>query len=460
MARVHYRESTSTKGEISMQQVQVEESSNSNVRSSSGMWKFFVYSFIGAFMFFVPVTIGEKNSIMLDHIVTWIQSNAAGFLPYYALIIILAGAVYPFVSGTWKKSTVDMVFSLFKIVGLFVGIMIVFEFGPAWLFRPDMGPFLFGKLVISVGLLVPIGAVFLALLVSYGLLEFIGVLMQPIMRPVWRTPGRSAIDAVASFVGSYSLGLLITNRVYKEGKYTAREAAIIATGFSTVSATFMVIVAKTLGLMEIWNTFFWVTLLVTFAVTAITVRIWPLGSMKDDYYEGSTPQPEVKPEGGRLATAWREAKETVANAPSLGVNIWVNVRDGLLMAMAILPSILSIGLLGIMLATFTPIFDWVGYIFYPFTALLQLPEPMLVAKASAIGIAEMFLPALLVVESGLVVKFVVAVVSVSSIIFFSALVPCIVATEIPISIPKLIVIWVQRVILTLIIVTPIAYLLF
>lgn len=429
-------------------------------RSSLAMWKFFVYSFIGAFMFFVPVTIGEKSSIMLDHIVTWIQLHATGVLPYYALIIILAGAIYPFVSGTWKKSTVDIVFSLFKVVGLIVGIMIVFEFGPAWLFRPDMGPFLFGKLVISVGLLVPIGAVFLALLVSYGLLEFIGVLLQPIMRPVWKTPGRSAIDAVASFVGSYSLGLLITNRVYKEGKYTAREAAIIATGFSTVSATFMVIVAKTLGLMEIWNTFFWVTLFVTFAVTAITVRIWPLGSMKDDYYEGSTPQPEVKPEGGRLAAAWREAKETVVHAPSLGTNIYVNVRDGLLMAMAILPSILSIGLLGIVLATFTPLFDWVGYIFYPFTALLQLPEPMLVAKASAIGIAEMFLPALLVAESVIVVKFVIAVVSVSSIIFFSALVPCIVATEIPISIPKLIVIWVQRVILTLLIVTPIAYLLF
>ena len=42
--------------------------------------------------------------------------------------------------------------------------------------------------------------------------------------------GRSAIDAVASFVGSYSLALLITNRVYKEGKYTTK-AAIIATGF-------------------------------------------------------------------------------------------------------------------------------------------------------------------------------------------------------------------------------------
>ena len=425
---------------------------------SPAMWKFFIYSFIGAFMFFVPVTIGEKNSIMLDHIVSYIQTHAASALPYYGLLVIAAGSIYPFLSGTWKKSTVNIIFSFFKVIGLIVGIMLVFNFGPAWLFAPDMGPFLFNKLVVPVGLLVPIGAVFLALLVSYGLLEFIGVLMQPVMRPMWRTPGRSAIDAVASFVGSYSLGLLITNRIYKEGKYTAKEAAIIATGFSTVSATFMVIVAKTLGLMEMWNSYFWVTLVVTFLVTSVTVRIWPLSKMKDEYYEGSTPQPEVKVSGNRLAIAWDEAKSTVATSPTLLNNIKINLKDGLLMAMAILPSILSIGLLGLVLAEFTPLFDWIGYIFYPFTALLQLPEPMLVAKASALGIAEMFLPALLVTESVLVVKFVIAVVSVSSIIFFSAVVPCIVSTEIPISIPKLVVIWIERVILTIIFVTPIAYL--
>lgn len=428
-------------------------------RSTPGMWKFFVFSAIGAFMFFVPITIGEKNSIMLDHIVTWIQTNAAGALPYYALLVILAGAVYPFASGTWKKSKVNMIFSFFKVIGLVVGIMLILNIGPAWLFEPGMGPFLLNKLVIPVGLLVPIGAVFLALLVGYGLLEFVGVLVQPVMRPIWRTPGRSAIDAVASFVGSYSLGLLITNRVYKEGKYTAKEAAIIATGFSTVSATFMVVVAKTLDLMSMWNLYFWVTLVVTFIVTAITVHLWPLRSIKDEYYEGSTPQPEVKPEGKRFAAAWGEAMETVSKAPSFGQNIVMNVRDGLLMAMAILPSILSIGLLGLVLAEFTPVFDWIGYIFYPFTWALQLPEPMLVAKASALGIAEMFLPAMLVVESALVVKFVIAVVSVSSIIFFSAVVPCIVSTEIPISIPQLLAIWVQRIILTIIIVTPIAFLL-
>lgn len=424
------------------------------------MWKLFVYSGIGAFMFFVPVTIAGRDTIMLDHIVTFLQSSIGPVLPFYALAVIVAGAVYPFVTGTWRKTAVDMVFSLLKVVGMAVGFMMVFKVGPAWLFEPGMGPFLFEKLVIPVGLLVPIGAVFLALLVSYGLLEFIGVMVQRVMRPIWRTPGRSAIDAVASFVGSYSLGLLITNRVYKEGKYTARESAIIATGFSTVSATFMVIVAKTLDLMGQWTAYFWVTFLVTFTVTAITVRIWPLNSIPDDYHPDATPQPEEDVRGSRLSIAWREARETVATAPSLAVNVWVNVRDGVLMAMAILPSILSIGLLGLVLATYTPVFDWLGYVFYPFTWALQLPEPMLVAKASAVGVAEMFLPALLAVEAVPVVKFVVGVVSVSGIIFFSALVPCIMATDIPIPIWKMVVIWFQRVVLTLILVTPIAFLLF
>ena len=154
--------------------------------ASRQMWKLFVYSGIGAFMFFVPLTIGDKNTIMLDHIVTFLQASLGPVLPYYALAVIVAGAVYPFITGAWKKSAVDALFTLFKVAGMVVGFMMVFKFGPAWLFQSDMGPFLFDKLVVPVGLLVPIGAVFLALLVSYGLLEFIGVLVQRVMRPIWK----------------------------------------------------------------------------------------------------------------------------------------------------------------------------------------------------------------------------------------------------------------------------------
>lgn len=409
-------------------------------------------------MFFIPVTVNGKSSIMLDHIVTAIQTYLPAAVTYYALLVILLGAIYPFYTKTWNKNKVNTVFTFFKVIGFFTAIMIVFGFGPAWLFDPSMGPFLFEKLVVSVGLLVPIGSVFLALLVGYGLLEFFGVIMQPIMKPIWKTPGKSAIDAVASFVGSYSIGLLITNRVFKEGKYSIKEAAIIATGFSTVSATFMIVVAKTLGLMDIWNTYFWTTFAVTFIVTAITVRIWPLKSMSEEYYNNQDPPVETFT-GNRLQAAWKEAMDTAAESPALWKNIKDNLKDGFVMTMSILPSIMSVGLLGLILAEFTPVFDWLGYIFYPFTALVQLPDPLLAAKASAVGIAEMFLPALLAAEAALVTKFVIGVVSVSAIIFFSALVPCILSTEIPITIPQLLVIWAERTILTILITAPLAYLL-
>ncbi|WP_158737413.1 YjiH family protein [Alteribacillus sp. YIM 98480] len=427
--------------------------------TSNHLLKFIIFSLIGIFTFFIPINVNGTASIALDHFVTYIQTTFTAFVPYYVLLIIISGAVYPFINHSWNKDLANMILSIFKIFGAVVAFMLVFSFGPDWLSDPSMGPFLFENLVMPVGLLVPIGSVFLALLVGYGLLEFIGVVLQPIMRPIWKTPGRSAIDAVASFVGSYSIGLLITNRVFKEGKYTIKEATIIATGFSTVSATFMIVVAKTLGLMEIWNTYFWVTLFVTFLVTAITVRIWPLSKVSDQYINNQEGRPEHIIEKNRLKAAWFQAMKAAERSPSLLKNIWLNLKDGLIMTMAILPSILSVGLLGLVLAEYTPMFDILGYIFYPFTWMIQVPDPLLAAKASAVSIAEMFLPALLVTEAAMVTKFVIGTLSVSAILFFSALIPCILSTDIPISIPKLIVIWIERVVLTIIITTPLAYLL-
>ncbi|SDI17327.1 YjiH family protein [Alteribacillus bidgolensis] len=426
---------------------------------TSNLLKFIVFSLIGIFTFFIPIKVNGTTSIALDHFVTYIQTTFTAFVPYYVLLVIISGAVYPFINHSWNKDLANIILSIFKIFGAVVAVMLVFQFGPHWLFDPSMGPFLFENLVIPVGLLVPIGSVFLALLVGYGLLEFIGVVLQPVMRPIWKTPGRSAIDAVASFVGSYSIGLLITNRVFKEGKYTIKEATIIATGFSTVSATFMIVVAKTLGLMEIWNTYFWVTLFVTFLVTAITVRIWPLSKESDQYINNREGRPENIIEKNRLKAAWFQAMKAAECSPSLLKNVWLNLKDGLIMTMAILPSILSVGLLGLVLAEYTPMFDILGYIFYPFTWMMQVPDPLLAAKASAVSIAEMFLPALLVTEAPMITKFVIGTLSVSAILFFSALIPCILSTDIPISIPKLIVIWIERVVLTIIITTPLAYLL-
>jgi nucleoside recognition membrane protein YjiH len=425
----------------------------------SAIYKFFAFSLLGIFMFFISITLNGKKTIPLDHLVTFIRTQFSSVIVYYILVIVVAGAVYPFYKKTWNRSVVEMVISTLKIMGAIASILVVFKIGPSWLLAADMGPYWYNSLLTPIGVLVPIGAIFLAMLVGYGLLEFIGILVQPIMRPIWKTPGRSAIDAVASFVGSYSIGLLITNRIYKEGKYTTKEAVIIATGFSTVSVTFMIVVAKTLGLMDIWNLYFWVTFLVTFLVTAISVRIWPIRNMSTDYYNQMDGDEEKIVKEKRLQCAWREALQTADNAPNLWQSMKDNVKDGLVMAMGILPTIMSIGLIGLWLVNNTPIFDYAAYLFVPITYLLQIAEPLIVAKAAVINLIDMFLPSLVAVDSAIETRFIVGTLSISAILFFSALIPCILSTEIPISLGKMIAVWFVRTVLTLMIVTPIAYLL-
>lgn len=425
----------------------------------SDIIKFILFALFGIFMFFVPITIGKNNTIPIDHIVGQIK-KIPYFAPVYAGIIIVVGAVLPFIRGTWKNSVSSIIFSILKLLGIVFVVMAITNNGPEFLMKKDVIPFIYNSIVITVITVVPIGSVFLAFLVNYGLMEYVGVFMQPVMKPLWKTPGRSAIDAVASFVGSYSLALLITNRVYKEGRYSGKEAAIIATGFSTVSATFMIVVARTLNIMDYWLLYFWLTLVVTFIVTAITARIFPLSKKSEEYYEGQVGQPEEIVKGDFFKTALKEGMEAYYKAPTIGKSITDNLKDGINLALSIGPLLMSIGVLGILAANHTPIFDYLGYIFYPFTIITKVPEALLAAKAVSLSIAEMFLPALLVTEADIITKFLVAVVSVSEILFFSASIPCMMATEIPLTMKDYFIIWIERVILTILITAPILHLIF
>ena len=428
--------------------------------NSSDIALFIFYSLFGIFMFFVPVTIGGAKSIPIDHITTLVKK-----LPNYNLIfgvfMVLAGIAYAIKTKSWQKSKLHSVFFAIKLVALVFVFMYVTNKGPARIFDGDMLPLIWNGIMVSVATIVPIGSVFLAFLTGFGLMEFIGVFMEPVMRPVFKTPGRSAVDAVASFVGSYSLALLITNRVYLEDTYTKKEAAIIATGFSTVSATFMIIVAKTLDLLDYWLAYFWITLFVTFLVTAITARIFPLNKKPQEYYSGKEYVPEEKKKV-TFGEAIEAGMEAYKNSGSLASVVKDNFIDGFKMALNIAPSLLGVGMIGLLLAEYTPIFDLIGYIFYPFTLITRVEEPLMVAQALGMSIAEMLLPAPVVANAGLglIAKMLVAVVSVSEILFFSASIPVMMGTEIPLKFSDYIIIWIERVILSIVITMPILYLFF
>lgn len=424
------------------------------------IFKFIVFSCTGIFLFFVNIEINGVSVIPIQHMINFVKAACAPVIPYYTLAMVTFGAVSPIITKAYKKSTFDLLFTIAKAFGVVISIMAVFNIGPAPLMTEDMIPFLFNSLVVPIALMIPLTGIAYVLMLNFGLVEFIGVFMRPVMRKIWKTPGESAVDAIVSFAGGYSLAVLLTSDFYKKGIYTRKESIIISTGFSTVATSFLIVVANTLDLMEHWTLYFFTCLFVTFAVTAICARIYPISKEPDDYYEQPAEIIEPK-EGNIFVNAFESGVEVAQNTDSLLTHLKrYYVGDAMKMASSVTASILTIGLLGLMIANFTPLFDYVGYIFYPFTWLLQLPQPMVAAKAAAIEIAEMFLPSLLVAAAPMVTKFTIAVTSVSAVLFFSASIPSLLSTAIPVKMRNILLIWVERTIFSLILAAGIAHIFF
>ena len=137
-----------------------------------------------------------------------------------------------------------------------------------------------------------------------------------------------------------------------------------------------------------------------------------------------------------------------------------NIKNSFGLVFEVLPNFMSIGLVALILADYTPVFDWLGYIFYPITLLLQIPEPLLAAKAAFLGLAEMYLPVLVVVNAPELTRFIISVMSITQVLMFSTTIPCVVATEIPVSIKDMVIIWLERTILSFFIIVPISWLVF
>jgi nucleoside recognition membrane protein YjiH len=306
-----------------------------------------------------------------------------------------------------------------RVLGLGLAILMVTGAGPSWLHDKGVGGLMWGVLVASVGLIVPLGAAVLSVLVGYGLIELVGGWMRPIMRPVFRLPGRAALDDLMSWLGSYSVGLYVTRKLVDQGRYTRREAFLIATGFSTVSVGFVGVVCSTLELLHLFPLVFGTYFVLVYLLAAIQARTWPATSIPDTLLGEGLPEPE--PEPGR--SAWELAMQRAQAAPSLPKVLWAGWLDGLALAATILGTILAVGTGATLLAETTPLFTWLGQPLIPVLTLLGLPDAPLLGPAVVAGITEMYIPALLVRDAAIEGRFFIAVLSISQLIFFSSVAP-------------------------------------
>ena len=72
-------------------------------------------------------------------------------------------------------------------------------------------------------------------IIRSGIVEFVSVLCEPIMRPIFKLPGEAAINIISSFVSSASVGVYFTEQYYTQKAYTTRQACAVVTNFSVIS---------------------------------------------------------------------------------------------------------------------------------------------------------------------------------------------------------------------------------
>lgn len=437
--------------------------------------RFIIPSLIGVILFMVPLKYDGDYTIpvaILSNALAGILENSLALI--VTILIVFTGIMtilYKLAkprfmenSKEWKGLfDVNIFWFIVRIVGMILVVMAYFEIGPEWVWNENTGGLLLHELLVTLVTIFLFAAFLLPLLIDFGLLEFVGSLLTPIMRPIFKLPGRSSIDCIASWLGDGTIGVVLTNKQYEEGYYSTREASVIATTFSAVSITFSLVVLKQVGLEKYFVPYY---LAITFAgvIAAIIVpRIPPLSWKKDDYLTEISRDNMEKVPGGYTPFTWgvEQAVVKAKSATKLGEFIKGGLHNVLEMWIGVMPVIMAFGTIATILAEFTPIFTLLGVPFIPILNLLKIPEAVEASQTMIIGFADMFLPSVLgaSIPSELT-RFVIAGVSVTQLIYLSEVGAVILGSKIPVNILELFVIFIQRTLVTLPIIALIGHLLF
>src|SRR5699024_9686050 len=135
-----------------------------------------------------------------------------------------------------------------------------------------------------------------------------------------------------------------------------------------------------------------------------------------------------------------------------------NVLD---MWMGVAPIVMAFGLIALILAEYTPVFQWIGLPFIPLLEVMQVPYAAEASQTILIGFADMFLPAIIgsSIEAE-ITRFIIAALSVTQLIYMSEVGCVLLSSTVPVSIKQLFIIFLLRTVITLPIIVVIAHIIF
>lgn len=441
-------------------------------------WFLFVaMSALGVFIFITPLNTAEGIKVPIALLANWFASYTVPFIHWFAfgtfIIAALGSIIMHFIPQRGPRSVWDSLFrvhwfwTIMRVLAVVFAGAFILQMGPdsltsdittGVLLDPAEGliTFMF-VLFLFAGLLLP-------LLTDFGLLEFFGSMMVKIMRPLFKIPGRAAVDSLASWVGDGTIGVLLTSKQYESKNYTGREAATIATTFSVVSITFCLFVVETIKIEEYFLHFYASVIFTGLILAVIMPRIFPLKNKADTLIDGSQ-VPANREDVQEGFTVFSYGLHNALTKAESNRNLGKMVKSGFInvleMWFAVTPVIMAFGTIALILAEFTSFFRVLGMPFEPILTLLQIPEAGEAAQTMIVGFADMLLPSILGagIESEMT-RFFIATVSVTQLIYMSEVGGLILGTKLPLKIWDLFIIFLIRTIISIPIVAAIAHILF
>lgn len=425
--------------------------------NTKNLLKFILGSAFGILMFLIPIPQGESFTTLLDYVKSFLKNLFGGSLSYILLVILVVSAVlgvYDYIcKPDWirknhylKKAFSTTPFYLAsKVLGAVVACMVVFGVGPEFVTSVDTGATIID--LCCTLLCIVLGFSFiLPFLTDCGIMEFLGVLVKPVVRPLFRVPGRASIDLIASWFGASNAAVILTREQYMKGFYTKREAGYIMTNFSIVSIPFCLLIANTVGISNLFPAFYLCICIVGVLLAVIMGRIPPLSKLPDTYQEqaGKQINEDVPQDKG----AFRYALELSCKRAE-GFHIRGILSSGMEVVMGmffdLIPIVVAWGTVALVIATYTPLFNWISYPMGLYLKLFGVEEAFAVAPATLVGFTDMFIPALLITGvQSVKTKFIIGVLSLVQIIYLTEVGTIVIKSEIPLNLWKLFLVFLER----------------
>lgn len=430
------------------------------------IWKFVIASLVGAFLFLVPIPNGTTFTIPLGIVIDWVSALLGDLASLLVLVFITVSCILTIINMIAKPAfiqnnehmkklfTPSPIYLVSRFLGLIIVYMVYFGFGPEMITSGATGGSMIGVSATLVSVVACI-AFLMPLLTDFGIMEFVGILLRKIVRPLFTVPGRSAVDLMTSWLGASNAAAILTTRQYETGFYSAREAATISMNFSFVSIPFCFVIAKLMNVDSRFTIFYLICLIGGIVLAMIIPRIPPLSKLPDTYDEIAGKQINEEIPAGTSMFRWainlagkRASGTTGKDVVKSGLHVYSS------MFLDLIPIVMSWGTIVLILVEFTPIFNFISMPFGWYMDLCGIEGAMEVAPAALVGFTDMYIPPLMLADFAIErTRFIVGAVSLLQIIYMTEVGLIVLKSRVPVNVGHLFVVFLERTIIAIPLVT-------